>query len=160
MISDGKPASQGSLGEQIPTMNEEANHLSQDISDIEVQLRRLPAPEPSPEFQRRLLAGISESPVVSASSHRRAPWIVALATAAAAVMVAAGLGLLFHRRAGSTPNLARRPASSSKDATVVLASSSGDRLNNTSPELILGTTMPRLLAGTKPCDILPPSPYD
>jgi hypothetical protein len=141
-------------------MNEEANGRSFDFSDLEAQLRRLPAPVPSPELERRLLAGIPESPVVSAGPHRRARWIVALATVAAVVMVAVGLGQFFHRRSGASHDLARRPAASSKDTSMVLASSSRARLNNSSPELILGTTMSRLLGQTKPCDILPPSQND
>jgi hypothetical protein len=139
-------------------MNEEANHLSRDLSDLEAQLRRLPAPAPSPELERRLLADIPDAPVVSARSSRRVPWIVGLATVAAVAMVA--VGLLFHRRAGSADDLARRPAPSSKNMAGVLASSSRARVNDTSPELILGTAMARLLSGTRPCDILPSSQND
>lgn len=140
-------------------MNEEANHRSQAFSDLEAQLRRLPAPAPSPDLERRLLAGIPPSPVVSARSDRRARWIVPLATVAALVMAAVGLGLFSHRRAGSAHDLARRPAASSSDASVAFAASSRARLNNSSPELILGTTS-RVLGETKPCNILPSSQND
>jgi hypothetical protein len=107
---------------------------------LEWQLRRMPAPQPPPELERRLLADIPKPSV-----RRETPWrhdVLSYALAAAlffAVIFGASFMIRNHDRVSVSrphPGLAAP--------------------QDTSPQFILGKTDFPNYQETRPCDILPP----
>jgi hypothetical protein len=108
--------------------------------DIERQLRRLPAPEPSPELERRLLAGIPEFRVRRAGPRRYVIFSYALATSLAIAVIFSASFMIRNKGSVSIDRPHPRIAAPQE----------------TSPEFILGRTDIPNYQETRPCDILPP----
>jgi hypothetical protein len=123
-------------------VSKDIRKTSDDLSDLEEQLRRLPGPTPSLDLEQRLLSGIPEIKIV-----RRTPWQRGRRVCVYAAITAAALLLgivLFPWDEVDTPTGTARQHSA--------------LLNNTSPQLVLGTVISPHSQETRPCDILPPFP--
>ena len=122
-------------------MSKDIQEMSDDLSNLEEQLRHLPGPTPSPDLEQRLLNSIPEIKTCRRTRWQRNRWVCAYAAAAAALFF--GI-VLFPWGAVDPPTETARPHSA--------------LLNNTSPRLVLGTIISPHSQETRPCDILPPFP--